>query len=134
MAAGKDVVLRWHGPDTLTYRIQGPDGSAETVTSRNGTSGWEWSPKAGQEPKRDATYTLMATFPGSQQPGSFLTTTVHLRSPEFESVTATSGVHAPWVEGTAEKGRITFTARGARLQDDARSPCRPRPPRPRPTR
>ncbi|MFF4852552.1 hypothetical protein [Streptomyces sp. NPDC001194] len=122
VAAGKDVVLRWDGPDTLTYRIQGPDGAAETVTSRNGASGWEWSPKAGQEPKRDATYTLMATSPGSQQPGSFLTTTVHLRSPEFESVTATGGVHAPWVEGTADRGRIAFTARGAQVQDDAQAP------------
>ncbi|MFF4098862.1 hypothetical protein [Streptomyces sp. NPDC001903] len=122
VAAGSDVVLRWDGPDTLTYRIQGPDGPPETVTSRKGSSGWEWSPKAGREPKRDATYTLMATSPGSQQPGSFLTTTVHLRSPEFESVTATTGVHTPWVEGTGNRGRITFTARGAQLQDEARAP------------
>ncbi|WP_406179611.1 PIG-L deacetylase family protein [Streptomyces sp. NBC_01006] len=86
-----------------------------------GASGWEWSPKAGQEPKRDATYILMATSPGSQQPGSFLTTTVHLRSPEFESVTATTGVHTPWVEGTQNRGRVTFTTRGAQFQDDAQA-------------
>lgn len=122
VASGRDVVLRWDGPDALTYRIQGPDGSVETVTSRNGASGWEWSPKAGQEPKRDATYILMATSAGSQQPGSFLTTTVHLRRPEFESVAATNGVHTPWVEGAADKGRITFTARGAQIQDDAQAP------------
>ncbi|MFK0046113.1 hypothetical protein ACIQU4_18775 [Streptomyces sp. NPDC090741] len=63
----------------------------------------------------------MATSPGSQQPGSFLTTTVHLRSPEFESVTATTGVHTPWVEGTENRGRITFTTRGAQFQDDAQA-------------
>ncbi|MFE5773081.1 hypothetical protein ACFQ7O_32550 [Streptomyces sp. NPDC056485] len=121
VASGKDVVLRWDGPDTLTYRIQGPDGSAETVTSRNGASGWEWSPKAGQEPKRDATYTLMATSPGSQQPGSFLTTTVHLRSPEFEGVTATNGVRAPWVgDRDAGKGWIEFPQSGVNVRRDGK--------------
>ncbi|ATZ22377.1 hypothetical protein SLAV_02265 [Streptomyces lavendulae subsp. lavendulae] len=117
VVAGQDVVLQWDGPDTLTYWIQGPDGSPETVTPKQGTGGWQWSPAAGREPKRDATYTLMATSPGGQQPGYFLTTTVHLRSPEFESVTATGGVHSPWVEGTTDKGRITFTTQGAQIRD-----------------
>lgn len=119
VAAGQDVVLQWDGPDTLTYWIQGPDGSPEMVTPKQGTGGWQWSPAAGREPKRDATYTLMATSPGRQQPGYFLTTTVHLRSPEFESVTATGGVRSPWVEGTTDKGRITFTTTGAQIRDAA---------------
>ncbi|MFJ6501675.1 hypothetical protein [Streptomyces virginiae] len=119
VAGGQDVVLQWDGPDTLAYRIQGPDGAQETVAPRQGAAGWQWSPTAGQEPKRDATYTLIATSPGGQQPGYFLTTTVHLRSPEFESVTATTGVHSPWVEGTTDKGRILFTARGAQIRDAA---------------
>ncbi|MFD7911894.1 hypothetical protein ACFV30_14330 [Streptomyces sp. NPDC059752] len=119
VAGGQDVVLQWDGPDTLTYRIQGPDGPPETVVPTQGTTGWQWSPAAGQEPKRDATYTLIATSPGGQQPGYFLTTTVHLRSPEFEGVTATTGIHSPWVEGTTDKGRIAFTAQGAQIRDAA---------------
>ncbi|MFB7176185.1 hypothetical protein ACFCYI_00550 [Streptomyces sp. NPDC056257] len=119
VAGGQDVVLRWDGPDTLTYRIQGPDGPPETVTPTPGATGWQWSPAVGQEPKRDATYTLIATSPGGQQPGYFLTTTVHLRSPEFEGVTATAGLHSPWVEGTTDKGRIVLTPQGARIRDAA---------------
>ncbi|MEU9161428.1 hypothetical protein AB0D29_14315 [Streptomyces sp. NPDC048424] len=119
VAGGQDVVLQWDGPDTLTYRIQGPDGPPETVTPTQGATGWQWSPAAGQEPKRDATYTLIATSPGGQRPGYFLTTTVHLRSPEFESVTATSGIRSPWVEGTTDKGRIIFTPQGAQIRDPA---------------
>ncbi|WP_424215928.1 hypothetical protein ACN20G_27675 (plasmid) [Streptomyces sp. BI20] len=119
VAAGRDVVLRWDGPAGLTYRVHGPDGLVDTVTSAKGPAGWEWSPPGGQEPKRDATYTLTAEIPGSQRAGYHLTTTVHLREPEFESVTATNGLRAPWVAGIADPGRITFTAGGARLDDAA---------------
>ncbi|MFJ2747301.1 hypothetical protein [Streptomyces sp. NPDC087297] len=119
VATGQDVTLQWDGPDTLVYRIQGPDGPPETVTPTPGATGWQWSPAAGQEPKRDATYTLIATSPGGQQSGYFLTTTVHLRSPEFEGVTATDGIHSPWVEGTTDRGRIAFTTQGARIRDAA---------------
>ncbi|MEU9084829.1 hypothetical protein [Streptomyces sp. NPDC048357] len=116
VAAGQDVVLRWDGPDTLTYQIQGPDGLPETVPPTQGTTGWQWSPTAGQEPRRDATYTLIATSPGGRQPGYFLTTTVHLRSPEFESVTATSGIRSPWVRGLeSDAGWIGFPSDGIRV-------------------
>ncbi|MFD9692986.1 hypothetical protein ACFWXO_45385 [Kitasatospora sp. NPDC059088] len=119
VAGGADVVLRWDGPANLEYRIQGPDGLSVPVPQRTG-AGWEWAPKAGEEPKRDATYTLTATLPGRAQPGYFLTTTVHLRSPEFEAVTATAGVHTPWVRGTTTaRGRITFTGQGAQIRDEA---------------
>lgn len=120
VAAGADVLLQWDGPDSLTYQIQGPDGPPEPVPPRTGTApGWQWSPKPGQEPKRDATHTLLATSRTNQQPGSILTTTVHLRRPGFESVTATDGVHTPWVEGTTDRGRVVFTAQGAQMRDDA---------------
>ncbi|MFJ7209165.1 hypothetical protein ACIQWR_37245 [Streptomyces sp. NPDC098789] len=122
VAGGQDVVLRWDGPDTLVYRIQGPDGSPEAVAPSQGATGWQWSPAPGREPKRDATYTLIATSPGGEQPGYFLTTTVHLRSPEFEGVTATAGIHSPWVEGTADRGRIVFTPQGAWIRDAADDP------------
>ncbi len=122
VAAGKDVVLQWEGPDTLTYQIQGPDGPPVPVQPRKGTTTWEWSPLPGAEPKRDATYTLTATSRGQQLPGYFLTTTVHLRSPEFEAVTATAGVRTPWVGGTTERGRVTFTPQGAQVRDASDAP------------
>ncbi|MEV7547875.1 hypothetical protein, partial [Streptomyces sp. NPDC089915] len=118
VAAGTDVVLRWDGPDTLLYAIQGPDGPPQPVPARQGGAGWQWSPAPGDEPKRDATYTLIATSPAPvpQQSGYFLTTTVHLLSPEFESVTATRGTHTPWVEGTEGRGKIYFTPEGAEIR------------------
>ncbi|WP_331744683.1 hypothetical protein [Kitasatospora sp. NBC_01300] len=122
VAGGKDVVLQWEGPDTLTYQIQGPDGPPVPVQPKKGATTWEWSPQPGAEPKRDATYTLTATAQGQQQPGYFLTTTVHLRSPEFEAVTATAGVRTPWVGGTTDKGRVTFTPQGAQVRDDSDTP------------
>ncbi|MFI8339134.1 hypothetical protein ACIF8W_03500 [Streptomyces sp. NPDC085639] len=63
VATGQDVILQWDGPDTLVHRIQGPDGSPATVTPTPGATGWQGSPAAGHEPKRDATYTLIATPP-----------------------------------------------------------------------
>ncbi|MFJ1910500.1 polymer-forming cytoskeletal protein [Streptomyces sp. NPDC088147] len=122
VAAGKSVVLRWEGSDTFTYQIHGPDGPSKNPPHKAGTT-WEWTPAAGEEPKRDATYTLTAaSSPQQQPPEHILTTTVHLRSPEFESVTATDGLHTPWVEGTTDKGRITFTAQGAQIHNDSHTP------------
>ncbi|WP_037671573.1 polymer-forming cytoskeletal protein [Streptomyces griseus] len=119
--AGENVVLLWDGPDTLKYEIQRPDGVKEPAERRLG-SGWQWSPGADNTPKRDATYTLVATPRTGQQPGYFLTTTVQLRSPEFESVTATNGIHTPWAEGTTHGGRITFSARGAEIHEPSGAP------------
>ncbi|MBC3841889.1 hypothetical protein GXW82_21825 [Streptacidiphilus sp. 4-A2] len=34
-------------------------------------------------------------------------------------MTASVGVHTPWVEGTTGRGRITFTGQGAEVRDDA---------------
>ncbi|WP_371680853.1 hypothetical protein [Streptomyces sp. NBC_01276] len=110
------VTLRWDGPDSLAYRIQGPDGLAQTVPQRSGPD-WSWSPKPGEEPRRDATYVLIATPQSEHQPGYYLTTTVHLRNPGFESVTATNGLSAPWVKGIDHEGRIEFTDLGAKLLD-----------------
>lgn len=119
--SGENVVLLWDGPDTLNYKIQRPDGGTEPAELRTG-SGWQWSPKQDQAPKRDATYTLIATPKTGQQPGYFLTTTVQLRSPEFDSVTATNGVHTPWAEGTTDKGRIVFSAQGAEIRGASGAP------------
>ncbi|HSA52293.1 MAG TPA: hypothetical protein VLH10_19575 [Yinghuangia sp.] len=121
VAAGKDVVLRWEGPDALLYEVQAPDGSTESVPPRTGTgaTSWQWSPKQGTEPNRDATYTLTAKTAPGQQPQHVLTTTVHLQSPEFDTLTATTAVHTPQVQGTTgQSGQVTFTRQGAQIHDD----------------
>ncbi|MFG2713466.1 hypothetical protein ACGFX2_23330 [Streptomyces goshikiensis] len=108
---GADVVLAWDGPDTLTYAIEGPDGLSVLVPQRSGPD-WRWSPGPDDAPLRDATYTLVATSPDGRRPGYFLTTTVAVRRPEFEAVTATEGLFAPRIEGTTDKGVIVLTEDG----------------------
>ncbi|MFF8911713.1 hypothetical protein, partial [Streptomyces olivaceoviridis] len=44
------------------------------------------------------------------QEGYFLTTTVHALIPEFDS-----GTRTPWIEGTTDRGRVTFTRDGAKV-------------------
>ncbi|MFD6181352.1 hypothetical protein [Streptomyces goshikiensis] len=111
---GADVVLAWDGPDTLTYTIEGPDGLSVPVPQRSGPD-WRWSPGPDDAPLRDATYTLVATSPDGRQPGYFLTTTVAVRRPEFEAVTATQGLFAPRIEGTTDKGVIVLTGDGVEV-------------------
>ncbi|MEU8765117.1 hypothetical protein [Streptomyces sp. NPDC048659] len=120
LGANEQVTLRWDGPDTLEYAIQGPVGAPHPVPLTAGP--WHWSPPPGEEPKRDATYTLIATPKSPHQPGYYLTTTVHLRSPEFEGVTATDGVSTPWVKGIAHGGRVEFTDLGVTVQDSQGAP------------
>ncbi|WP_049568588.1 hypothetical protein [Streptomyces sp. SBT349] len=111
--AAEDVTLRWDGPDNLTYWIQSPDGQKVRVSQAASGPGvtqrsyvWKVSPKRG------ATYTLLAGTENPAQEGYFLTTTVHARIPEFES-----GTRTPWVEGTTDRGRVTFSAQGAEIRD-----------------
>ncbi|MGW6879642.1 hypothetical protein ACWGEU_05170 [Streptomyces goshikiensis] len=111
---GENVVLVWDGPDTLTYTIEGPDGLSVPVPQRSGPD-WRWSPGPDDAPLRDATYTLVATSPDGRQPGYFLTTTVAVRRPEFEAVTATQGLFAPRIEGTTDKGVIVLTEDGVEV-------------------
>ncbi|UCM91179.1 hypothetical protein [Streptomyces marincola] len=118
---GGKVTLLWDGPDTLEYSIQHPDGNEVRVPGRRGST-WTWSPPASKAPKHAATYTLIARLPGTQQPLYYLTTAVQLSSPEYKQVTATEGVETPWVQGTTQKGRISFTARGAKFSVGAGAP------------
>lgn len=111
--AREDVVLRWDGPDNLAYWIQYPGGKVRVpqppgprVTQRS----YEW--KVSPAPKRGTTYTLVAGTDNPVQEGYFLTTTVHARIPEFES-----GTRTPWVEGTPNKGRVTFSAEGVEIRN-----------------
>ncbi|MFD6464940.1 hypothetical protein [Streptomyces goshikiensis] len=111
---GENLILVWDGPDTLTYTIEGPDGLSVPVPQRSGPD-WRWSPGPDDAPLRDATYTLVATSPDGRQPGYFLTTTVAVRRPEFEAVTATQGLFAPRIEGTTDKGVIVLTEDGVEV-------------------
>ncbi|WP_331737334.1 hypothetical protein OG590_35945 (plasmid) [Streptomyces goshikiensis] len=111
---GENVILVWDGPGTLTYTIEGPDGLSVPVPQRSGPD-WRWSPGPDDAPLRDATYTLVATSPDGRQPGYFLTTTVAVRRPEFEAVTAIQGLFAPRIEGTTDKGVIVLTEDGVEV-------------------
>ncbi|MFD8145326.1 hypothetical protein [Streptomyces sp. NPDC059708] len=110
--------LRWEGPNSLDYAVQGPDGPPQPV--QGSAPHWSWSPGASGEPKRDATYTLIATPRSGTEPGYFLTTTVHVLRPEFPSLTATEAVHTPLVTGTgSQQGQVSFTNDGIRVRDAA---------------
>ncbi|MFE7189267.1 hypothetical protein, partial [Kitasatospora sp. NPDC057595] len=119
VSAGDDVVLRWDGPDSLTYWIRYPDGLSEPVPPPARPvpvpfGAYEHTPSRALT--RGTTYTLVAGTAdsnGQVEEGYFLTTTVHAVVPEFES-----GARAPWVEGTTDQGRVTFTEDGVRVDDD----------------
>ncbi|AUG76244.1 hypothetical protein CFP65_1345 [Kitasatospora sp. MMS16-BH015] len=113
--AGQKVLLKWDGPSNLAYWIRHPDGTEEFITGP-GTGpvtldSYSWSTDA---PKRGTTYTLIAgTRDGATaQHGYFLTTTVHALIPAFDH-----GTRSPWVEGTTDRGRVTFTPDGLRVDD-----------------
>ncbi|QIQ04927.1 hypothetical protein [Streptomyces liangshanensis] len=115
--AGGNVILKWDGPDNLDYWIRDPEGNETVVaTAAQGSpvtqQAYMWSPIV--PPKRGTTYTLVAGTRGPGQPeqGYFLTTTVHALVPEFGS-----GTRTPWVEGTVNQGRITFSADGAEIRN-----------------
>lgn len=102
---GDTLVLLWDGPADLAYTIGLPDGTLAPVSTPG-----RWTPDPGTGPKRDATYTLIATDPNTGQQ-YFLTTTVQLRTPVFEN-----GIRAVWVEGTAAtSGSVGFTADGVEV-------------------
>ncbi|MFF2039778.1 hypothetical protein ACFVVX_05080 [Kitasatospora sp. NPDC058170] len=114
--AGQSVVLEWEGPGNLDYWIRYPDGTQVPVASADKSPAvalryYSWSVPA---PKRGTTYTLIAGTDNGGQPqhGYFLTTTVHALVPEFGS-----GTRSPWVEGTSDRGRVTFTADGVKVDD-----------------
>ncbi|MDH2426923.1 hypothetical protein [Sphaerisporangium sp. TRM90804] len=104
---GENLTLSWDGSPDLTYEIVFPGG-------RSSVSGGTWSPPT---PQRATTYILVATDPITAKQ-HFLTTTVQVRHPVLESLTATEGIDTPWVEGTAHKGRVTFTDTGVEIFDN----------------
>lgn len=121
VGAGENVVLHWDGPTNLTYGIRYPDGSVERVNPPVRPAPIPYGPYHHTPTRsltRGTTYTLVAGTPGSDghiQEGYFLTTTVHALIPEFES-----GARALWVEGTTDRGRVTFTGDGVKVDDHNR--------------
>ncbi|GAB3975912.1 hypothetical protein GCM10029978_061280 [Actinoallomurus acanthiterrae] len=106
---GDKIVLRWDGPGDLGYKIRSSDGNpAPGVTTKG-----EWKPDPGTGPKRDTTYTLIATDPNTGRQ-HFLTTTVQLCNPTFET-----GIHASRIQGTADTGGLTFTADGVKVANNS---------------
>ncbi|MFI7129171.1 hypothetical protein ACIBQ1_25935 [Nonomuraea sp. NPDC050153] len=117
--AGTNIVLRWEGSDDFNYKILFPGGQA---TVPQGVR--SWSPAAADAPKRATTYTLVATSRTTPKQEHFLTTTVEVRDPVLETLTATTGISTPWVQGTASAtgGRVTFTGTGAAISTNSGGP------------
>ncbi|MEZ0074925.1 hypothetical protein [Planotetraspora sp. GP83] len=105
--AGENLTLSWDGSNDFSYEIRFPGGQVDVAPDARA-----WSPA--EAPKRATTYILVATDPTTQQQ-HFLTTTVQVRYPVLETLTATIGIDTPWVQGTANKGRVTFTDTGVEI-------------------
>ncbi|GGS85568.1 hypothetical protein ACFFV7_47260 [Nonomuraea spiralis] len=107
--AGSKVTLSWEGSDDFTYEIRFPGGPKPVPTvSRTGSYGpYSLVLDTADAPKRDTTYTLVASF-GTQR--HTFTTTVQVRNPVLETLTAINGVTTPWVQGRATgDGAVTFS-------------------------
>ncbi|MEV6154263.1 hypothetical protein AB0L53_28325 [Nonomuraea sp. NPDC052129] len=111
--AGESLTLSWEGSPEFDYRILFTGGSADIPS---GARTWPLA----DAPKRATTYTLVATDPITQQQ-HFLTTTVQVRFPVLETLTATTGIDTPWVQGAVDgkKGRVTFTGTGVEISDNS---------------
>ncbi|WP_327675243.1 hypothetical protein [Kitasatospora sp. NBC_00458] len=119
--AGQQLQLQWDGPGNLDYWIRYPDGTVELAAQATTAPPVVDQPYSlpVPTPRRGTTYTLLAGTADGGQPqyGYFLTTTVHALIPEFES-----GTRSPWVEGTTDRGRVTFTPDGAKVDDLNQTP------------
>ncbi|OUC98757.1 hypothetical protein [Streptosporangium minutum] len=117
MLDGTDTLtLSWEGSDDFSYEILFPGGQ-RSITS-NARS---WSPAAADAPKRATTYILVATSRSTPQRKHYLTTTVQVRNPVLEALTATTGIDTPWVQGAtdATKGRVIFTGTGVEISNNS---------------
>ncbi|MEV4246722.1 hypothetical protein AB0J63_25285 [Streptosporangium canum] len=110
------LTLSWEGSDDFSYEILFPGGQRPIASNAR-----SWSPAAADAPKRATTYILVATSRSTPQRKHYLTTTVQVRSPVLETLTATTGIDAPWVQGAtdATKGRVTFTGTGVEISNNS---------------
>jgi hypothetical protein len=107
--AGTKVTLSWEGSDDFTYEILFPGGRKPVGKVKHTGSHGPYSLvlEAADAPKRDTTYTLIATS-GTQK--HTFTTTVQVRNPILETLTAINGVTTPWVQGSTKgDGAFTFS-------------------------
>ncbi|MET8336197.1 hypothetical protein ABZV14_24285 [Streptosporangium canum] len=107
--AGTKVTLSWEGSDDFTYEILFPGGRKPVPKVKHTGSHGPYSLvlDAADAPKRDTTYTLIASF-GTQR--HTFTTTVQVRNPILETLTAINGVTTPWVQGSTKgDGAFTFS-------------------------
>ncbi|MEW1838990.1 hypothetical protein AB0392_13630 [Nonomuraea angiospora] len=113
VGAGENLTLSWEGSPEFDYKILFPGGQKD-ISSGTRT----WTPP--DAPKRATTYTLVATDPVTQKQ-HFLTTTVQVRFPVLETLTATTGIDTPWVQGAVDgkKGRVTFAGTGVEISDNS---------------
>lgn len=107
---GDKLTLSWQGSTGFSYEIMYP-GAPQPVP----VSGDSWSPP--DAPDRATTYILIATAPDKQQ--HFLTTTVQVRNPVLETLTSTTGIKTPRVQGTATNWGLTITGSGAEISNDS---------------
>ncbi|MEV1166958.1 hypothetical protein [Nonomuraea sp. NPDC049784] len=113
VGVGENLTLSWEGSPEFDYKILFPGGQKDISSD-----GRTWTPP--DAPKRATTYTLVATDPVTQKQ-HFLTTTVQVRFPVLETLTATTGIDTPWVQGAVDgkKGRVTFTGTGVEISDNS---------------
>ncbi|MEV3986129.1 hypothetical protein, partial [Nonomuraea sp. NPDC049758] len=108
---GDTLTLSWQGPTGFRYEIMYP-GAPQFVT----VAGSSWSPPTA--PKRATTYILRATDPTTQHQ-HFLTTTVQVRDPELDTLTATTEIKTPRLQGTKTNWGLTITGTGAEISDSS---------------
>ncbi|MFI7108381.1 hypothetical protein ACIBK9_18905 [Nonomuraea sp. NPDC050227] len=113
--AGTKVTLNWEGSDDFTYEVLFPGGRKPVPRVKHPGSHGPYSLvlDAGDAPRRDTTYTLVAGF-GAQR--HTLTTTVQVRNPVLGTLTAVDGVTTPRLAGSTQgDGSITFLPGGVKV-------------------
>ncbi|WP_189162872.1 hypothetical protein, partial [Sphaerisporangium melleum] len=111
---GESLTLSWDGSADFDYRVLFPGGQVDIPAGAR-----TWSPATA--PRRATTYILAATSRTTPRQEHFLTTTVQVRHPVLETLTATVGIDTPWVQGTADatRGRVTFTGTGVEISNNS---------------
>ena len=103
--AGTNVTLSWEGSDDFDYKILFPGGRkrGQDIGSRPVLL----VPAAADAPNGPPP-TPSSPAPAARPARALLTTTVQVRNPILETLTAINGIDTPWVQG-ASKGDEAFT-------------------------
>ncbi|MFI6503882.1 hypothetical protein [Nonomuraea typhae] len=120
--AGTAIGLSWEGSADFDYQIVFPGGpkSGPWVTPSGSPGRHVGRLAAAEAPRRDTTYTLIATSRTTPRQVHTLTTTVQVRNPILENLTVTRGIDTPQVQGTAPaRGYLAFTAAGLEIRNES---------------